>query len=57
LSFYHLTLGAGIMIDKARLQAGESTVHVAIQAKHEVAGLDNLCQALSGYCWNGNRMA
>lgn len=45
--FYHLTLGAGIMIDKARLLAGESTVNVAINSKHEVAGLDNLCQALS----------
>ena len=26
--FYHLTLGAGIMIDKARLLAGESTENI-----------------------------
>jgi len=45
--FYHLTLGAGIMIDKARLLAGESTQNVAIQSRNEVMSLEALAAALS----------
>ena len=43
--FYHLTLGAGIMIDKARLLAGESTQNVA--TRNEVMSLEALAAALS----------
>ena len=45
--FYHLTLGAGIMIDKARLLAGESTQNVAIQSRNELMSLEALAAALS----------
>ena len=46
--FYHLTLGAGIMIDKARLLAGgESTQNVAIQSRNEVMSLEALAAAIS----------
>ena len=43
--FYHLTFGAGIMIDKARLLAGESTQNVA--TRNEVMSLEALAAALS----------
>ena len=45
--FYHLTLGAGIMIDKARLLAGESTENIAIRSREEILKLDLLAAALS----------
>ena len=45
--FYHLTLGAGIMIDKARLLAGESTENIAIRTKEDFLKLDILAAALS----------
>jgi len=45
--FYHLTLGAGIMIDKARLLAGESTENIAIQSRNDIIGLEALATALS----------
>ena len=46
-SYYQLVTGGAILIDKARLLAGESTANVEIHHKHEVTGLDNLCSALS----------
>jgi hypothetical protein len=47
--FYHLTLGAGIMIDKARLLAGESTENIALQIndRRAVESLEALAAALS----------
>ena len=45
--FYHLTLGAGIMIDKARLLAGESTENIAIRTKEQIESIDALAAALS----------
>jgi hypothetical protein len=47
--FYHLTLGAGIMIDKARLLAGESTENIGIQItdRSGVENLDRLAAALA----------
>jgi hypothetical protein len=46
-SYYQLVMGGAILIDKARLLAGESTANVEIHTKLEVTGLDNLCSALS----------
>jgi hypothetical protein len=42
-----LVMGGAILIDKARLLAGESTQNVEVHTKLEVTGLDNLCSALS----------
>jgi predicted transcriptional regulator len=46
-SYYQLVMGGAILIDKARLLAGESTANVEVHTKLEVTGLDNLCSALS----------
>jgi predicted transcriptional regulator len=46
-SYYQLVMGGAILIDKARLLAGESTQNVEVHSKVEIAGLDQLCSALS----------
>jgi predicted transcriptional regulator len=46
-SYYQAVTGGAILIDKARLLAGESTANVEVHSKVEVTGLDNLCSALS----------
>jgi transcriptional regulator with XRE-family HTH domain len=46
-SYYQLVMGGAILIDKARLLAGESTANVEVHSKVEIAGLDQLCSALS----------
>jgi hypothetical protein len=45
-SYYQLICSAGIMTDKYRLLAGESTQNVSVHATHEVAALDKLCEML-----------
>lgn len=47
MSSYQLVGMAGIANQNSRLLAGESTQNIELHAKHEVSGLDNLCQALS----------
>lgn len=46
-SYYQLVMGGAIMLDKARLLAGESTENVAHLHRHEVAGLDDLAVKLA----------
>ena len=41
-SYYQLVVGGSILLDKARLLAGESTENVAHLHHHEVAGLDQV---------------
>jgi predicted transcriptional regulator len=45
-SFYQLVFGAAIMMDKARLLAGEATANVEVHTKHEIESLDKLCEML-----------
>jgi predicted transcriptional regulator len=45
-SFYQAVVGGSILIDKARLLAGESTENVAVLVRHEAEGLDALASVL-----------
>jgi predicted transcriptional regulator len=46
-SYYQLVCSAGIMTDKYRLLAGESTQNIEVHNKHEIEGLDKLSELLS----------
>jgi hypothetical protein len=46
-SYYQLVCSAGIMTDKSRLLAGESTQNVSLHTTQEIAGLDKLCEMLN----------
>jgi hypothetical protein len=45
-SFYQAVVGGSILIDKARLLAGEATQNIEVHTKHDVSGLDKLASAL-----------
>ena len=46
-SYYQLICSAGIMTDKSRLLAGESTQNVSLHTMQEIAALDKLCEMLN----------
>lgn len=46
-SFAQLIFASGIMTDKARLLAGESTQNISVHETVELAGIDELCGKLS----------
>jgi hypothetical protein len=56
-SFYQAVVGGSILIDKARLLAGEATQNIAIHAKHEVEGLDALAGILGQTLLQTGQMA
>src|SRR5688572_31551287 len=45
-SFYQAVVGGSILIDKARLLAGEATSNVEVHNKIDISGLDKLAAAL-----------
>jgi predicted transcriptional regulator len=45
-SYAQAVLGSSILIDKARLLAGESTQNFEVHTKHEVENLENFCELL-----------
>jgi hypothetical protein len=56
-SFYQAVVGGSILIDKARLLAGESTENVAVLVRHEAEGLDALASVLGQTLLQTGQMA
>lgn len=54
-SYYQLVMGGAILLDKARLLAGESTENIAVLHHHELVAVDGLAAALGQALLDSNK--